>query len=66
LRWFVIAGAVAGRCGAGSSSPAPTGIGRITNWLSGDCTDPNGVCGQPVHGLYALADGGWWGVGLGA
>ncbi|MBK8469772.1 MAG: putative lipid II flippase FtsW [Candidatus Phosphoribacter sp.] len=39
---------------------------RITNWLSGSCTDPNGECGQSVHGLYALADGGWWGVGLGA
>ena len=39
---------------------------RITNWLSGSCTDPNGECGQAVHGLYALADGGWWGVGLGA
>ena len=21
---------------------------------------------SPIHGLYALADGGWWGVGLGA
>ena len=40
-------------------------MGRITNWLSGTCTDPNGPCGQSVHGLYALADGGWWGVGLG-
>ena len=39
---------------------------RITNWLSGSCNDPNGECGQAVHGLYALADGGWWGVGLGA
>ena len=39
---------------------------RIGNWLSGSCTDPNGECGQSVHGLYALADGGWWGVGLGA
>ena len=33
---------------------------RITNWLSGSCNDPNGECGQAVHGLYALADGGWW------
>lgn len=42
-------------------------MARITNWLSPDCnTDPDGACGQAVHGLYALADGGWWGVGLGA
>lgn len=40
---------------------------RIVTWSSGTCTDPNSAaCGQTVHGLYALADGGWWGVGLGA
>lgn len=42
-------------------------MSRITNFLSETCrTDPHGPCGQSVHGLYALADGGWWGVGLGA
>ncbi|MDN5789694.1 MAG: putative lipid II flippase FtsW [Micrococcales bacterium] len=42
-------------------------MARITNWLSPECRlDPDGACGQSVHGLYALADGGWWGVGLGA
>lgn len=42
-------------------------MSRITNWLSPECgSDPNGMCGQSVHGMYALADGGWWGVGLGA
>ncbi|HET7398527.1 MAG TPA: putative lipid II flippase FtsW [Intrasporangium sp.] len=42
-------------------------MARITNFLSVECrSDPNGECGQSVHGLYALADGGWWGVGLGA
>lgn len=41
-------------------------MSRITNWLSPECqSDPNGYCGQSVHGMYALADGGWWGVGLG-
>ena len=40
---------------------------RIANWLDPTCqADPDGWCGQSVHGLYALADGGWWGVGLGA
>lgn len=40
---------------------------RISNWLDPVCRqDPDGWCGQSVHGLYALADGGWWGVGLGA
>jgi cell division protein FtsW len=39
---------------------------RVGAWLGGVCTDKLGTCLQPVHGKYALADGGWWGVGLGA
>ena len=41
-------------------------MGRISTWLAGACADPNGTGFQTCHGLYALADGGWWGVGLGA
>jgi cell division protein FtsW len=42
-------------------------MARITNFLSAECrADPDGWCGQSVHGQYALADGGWWGVGLGS
>ncbi len=40
-------------------------MSRIGSWR--DCgADTTGACYQSVHGLYALADGGWWGVGLGA
>ncbi len=40
---------------------------RISNFFNPACqADPDGWCGQSVHGMYALADGGWWGVGLGA
>ncbi len=40
---------------------------RIGNFFNPACqSDPDGYCGQSVHGMYALADGGWWGVGLGA
>src|SRR5262249_42366894 len=40
---------------------------RITAWLGGaDCSDYYGVCWQAVHAKWALASGGWWGVGLGA
>src|SRR5690606_8933690 len=36
-------------------------------WLGDTCTDPQVEgCFQKVHAEYALADGGWWGVGLGA
>jgi cell division protein FtsW len=41
-------------------------MNRIHSWIGGGCTDPNGACWQTIHGQYALADGGWWGVGLGA
>jgi len=40
---------------------------RISAWLSG-CTDTNqyqDLCWQPVHGIWALASGGVFGVGLG-
>ncbi|WP_406830338.1 putative lipid II flippase FtsW [Pedococcus sp. KACC 23699] len=40
-------------------------LGRFDVWLGKD-TDPYGAARQPLHGRYALADGGWWGVGLGA
>ncbi len=40
--------------------------GRIDAWL-GTCVNANTAgCWQKVHGMYAMADGGWWGVGLGA
>jgi cell division protein FtsW len=38
---------------------------RFDVWLGKD-TNPYGAARQPLHGRYALADGGWWGVGLGA
>ena len=38
-------------------------MSRIENWLSGstDCS----TCYQSTQGLMGLAEGGWWGVGLG-
>ncbi len=39
-------------------------LGRIESWVRG-CTNPD-LCWQTTQGRYALADGGWWGVGLGA
>jgi cell division protein FtsW len=46
-------------------------MGRIGFWLSG-CTSSDTAsagyytgCMQVRHGMYALASGGWWGVGLG-
>jgi cell division protein FtsW len=42
---------------------------RIGSWLNGcnaDSANALGSCFQSVHGQWALASGGWWGVGLGA
>ena len=42
-------------------------MGRISTWLARRRTPTRTApCCQTLHGLYALADGGWWGVGLGA
>jgi cell division protein FtsW len=40
-------------------------LGRFDVWL-GRNTDITGAARQPIHGRYALADGGWFGLGLGA
>ncbi|MBT0771084.1 putative lipid II flippase FtsW [Kineosporia sp. J2-2] len=43
-------------------------LDRIGSWMSG-CSatseQAQGSCFQSVHGQWALASGGWWGVGLG-
>jgi cell division protein FtsW len=44
---------------------SPNRLSRFDVWLGKD-TNPYGAARQPLHGRYALADGGWWGVGLGA
>ena len=67
LRWFAVVGvAVAvgvGYLAVGSGNR----MQRIETWLGDTCTSPHiDGCFQKVHAEYALADGGWWGVGLGA
>jgi len=45
---------------------SPSRVSRITAWIQG-CTeaDYSGYCWQPQHGMWALASGGIFGVGLG-
>ncbi len=38
---------------------------RVANWLRGVCPIGEAGCYQSTNGLYALASGGWTGVGLG-
>jgi len=63
-RMFLVAGAGAAAVAAAMAMTSANRMGRIHTWLAG-CTDPT-KCFQTIHGQYALADGGWWGVGLGA
>ncbi|MBE3074802.1 MAG: putative lipid II flippase FtsW [Actinobacteria bacterium] len=63
-RMFLVAGAGAAVLAATMALNSANRMDRINAWLVG-CTDPN-KCFQTIHGQYALADGGWWGVGLGA
>ncbi len=65
-RMFLSAGAVMAAVVAALVLTSLNRMHRISTWLAGECTDKLGACMQPIHGKYALADGGWWGVGLGA
>ena len=56
-------------CAVGSLILAATSgnrVSRISSWLgAGSADDSQGVGYQALHGQYALASGGWLGVGLG-
>lgn len=67
-KWFVGVGAVAVAGVAFLASGSANRMQRIQIWLSDICDSPHAAtgCYQKVHAEYALADGGWWGLGLGA
>lgn len=44
---------------------SPNRMGRITSWLGLNGDDSSGLGLQALQGRYALASGGWFGVGLG-
>ncbi len=66
LRVFVLAGALAAAAMAVLVQGSHSRMTRIQSWVGGDCTDYLNACWQATHGKWALATGGWWGVGLGA
>ena len=39
--------------------------GRISAWLRLNCDDGTDLCMQSDNGLFAMASGGWFGVGIG-
>ena len=64
-RMFVYGGALFGALAVTMVLTSPNRLQRFDVWLGKD-TNPYGGYRQTLHGRYALADGGWWGVGLGA
>lgn len=65
MRWFALVGGTATAAVALLVTSSDNRSDRLQIWLSG-CADPDRIgCWQPAHGRYALATGGWWGVGLG-
>jgi cell division protein FtsW len=44
---------------------SPNRLARIMSFMNENCTDYTNACWQPLHGKWALANGGIFGVGLG-
>ena len=65
VRWFAIAGVPFAAMVVAFVVTSPNRLGRFDVWLGRD-TNEFGAARQPLHGRYALADGGWFGLGLGA
>ena len=63
-RYFGVAGGVFAALAVAMVIYSPNRQGRLQVWL-GKETDPFGIARQSIHGRYALADGGWLGLGLG-
>ncbi|WP_313823552.1 putative lipid II flippase FtsW [Citricoccus sp.] len=64
LRYFLMAGGIGALGAVIMALTSANRAVRIQAWL-GNCEFPTEPCYQPDHGMYALASGGWWGVGLG-
>ena len=65
LRWFVLAVIVVMGVIAYLVSQSPNRMRRVLSF-SDPMSDPLGTGWQAAHSFYALASGGWWGVGIGA
>ena len=64
LRLLLAGAGVVAALIAGMVVMSPNRMSRIVGFLN-PTTDTAGVNDQPLRAMYALASGGWWGVGLG-
>ncbi|MCH8564780.1 putative lipid II flippase FtsW [Nesterenkonia sp. LB17] len=65
MRYFVIAASLAAVMVALLMLVTPYRMMRVWAWLGVNCDHPTDPCHQMQQGYYALASGGFWGVGLG-
>jgi cell division protein FtsW len=71
LRLFAVAAVMGGLLVQVMVTQSDNRMGRIGYWLSGCASGDSSSeawysgCLQARHGIWALASGGWWGVGLG-
>lgn len=65
LRYFLISAGAAMAAVALLMWMTPYRMMRVYAWLGMNCDDPTEPCHQSEQGFYALASGGFWGVGLG-
>ncbi|GIG37246.1 putative lipid II flippase FtsW [Cellulomonas pakistanensis] len=64
MRIFAGAGVLAAVGVALLATVSQSRVDRIMNWFTGEC-DVTAGCYQTMHGMQALATGGWFGLGLG-
>ncbi len=65
LRLLALLGGVGGLVIGVLVKTSPNRMARIESFLHASSSD-SGTSEQPLHAVFALATGGWWGVGLGA
>ncbi len=65
LKLFAVAGAIGAAGAILMVLVSGNRMTRIYAWLGLNCDTQPAACYQSTQGLYALASGGWWGVGLG-
>lgn len=68
IRTLLIPIVVAAAVAIGMALSSDSRSGRVLTFFNGGCAtvdDPDQACWQTVHGLYAIAGGGVFGVGLG-
>jgi cell division protein FtsW len=65
LRHFGLLALIAGVGGGLLVIFAAYRVTRLTSFFDAKDCDPTEACYQAIHGRYAIAEGGWFGVGLG-